>query len=730
MKLLDTRKLIESITNVGEFESEKLQGVADAAFADSVNHSRKLNKEVKDRMDKFEKEASKDLDNTEKDRTDVKVKSTPELKKMHLSEDLFEAVLTEDEPEEANPKASGNENNGNDATQEFKKLEYDLQNASSYEAFINMINKIMANEDQFKIFKAGLQKIDTTKAQVQQGSIAVSAVLPTQSEIDASNSLSWFLNGGGTREQPNEANVKSSFANLFAGVAFKNKPPIVFNGKYVIDGHHRWSQAYCADKNNKIEVVNFKFEGDSSPIDALKRFQVAIAATSSGSLPSAKVKQGLNLYSMSEDQIRKFIDTNMCDLCLELTQKHVPEVKDRQQAIDYYTANCMALKSNNKPVSGAPNRALMPQTTDAAVKVAAQPMTDFTGGKAANESVESARPYHNDLLAAIEDGFVDYETVAKAALKYMSDDDIKELCRLNDFNIEPVEDLNESDSDPHEISMEEAVNKIIEKFGNNAHKYRLKAEEYVRYGAGRVYTKTFKAPNDYLALFSMVVHGKPSPDNLEDAFEPTEILDLLKEHPTFDALLDFATSVWWGDGDDYIISLTNLDTGNVLYEADYEVEDYDESLHESDKPAATSIEDAQKWVDYDMKKYGKISARTNRLVKKAGFQIIKDDHGDYEVAAGKFESIKEDLVIVGGIEDFKTTSDISATILEKIKSADKLADLDKVLEKMYPEGAKASDINDVLESEDGAWILRMLDIEDKEKEVDADLEVTDTAIEA
>lgn len=67
------------------------------------------------------------------------------------------------------------------------------------------------------------------------------------------------------------------------------------------------------------------------------------------------------------------------------------------------------------------------------------------------------------------------------------------------------------------------------------------------------------------------------------------------------------------------------------------------SLKESDKPAATSIEDAQKWVDYDMKKYGKISERTNRLVKKAGFQILKDDHGDYEVAAGKFESYNEDF---------------------------------------------------------------------------------------
>lgn len=60
-------------------------------------------------------------------------------------------------------------------------------------------------------------------------------------------------------------------------------------------------------------------------------------------------------------------------------------------------------------------------------------------------------------------------------------------------------------------------------------------------------------------------------------------------------------------------------------------------LKESDKPAVISIEDAQKWVDYDMIRYGKISNKTNALVKKAGFQIIKDDHGDYEVTAGHFE---------------------------------------------------------------------------------------------
>lgn len=58
-------------------------------------------------------------------------------------------------------------------------------------------------------------------------------------------------------------------------------------------------------------------------------------------------------------------------------------------------------------------------------------------------------------------------------------------------------------------------------------------------------------------------------------------------------------------------------------------EDYDDGNNEIDR--------YQKWVDFDMSRYGKISERTQQMVNKAGYQIIKDDHGDYEVAAGHFE---------------------------------------------------------------------------------------------
>lgn len=58
----------------------------------------------------------------------------------------------------------------------------------------------------------------------------------------------------------------------------------------------------------------------------------------------------------------------------------------------------------------------------------------------------------------------------------------------------------------------------------------------------------------------------------------------------------------------------------------------------------------QKLVDYDMKHYGKISQKTQDLIKKAGLKIVKDDHGDYEV---KEESCGSKKLSEGDVSFFK-----------------------------------------------------------------------------
>ena len=82
---------------------------------------------------------------------------------------------------------------------------------------------------------------------------------------------------------------------------------------------------------------------------------------------------------------------------------------------------------------------------------------------------------------------------------------------------------------------------------------------------------------------------------------------------------------------------------------DYEV--IDESMNEGchgkklkeDDQAANVVDKYQEWVDYDMKKYGRISGITKKKLDKAGFEVVKDDHGDYEVIAKDKKELGESL---------------------------------------------------------------------------------------
>ncbi len=88
-----------------------------------------------------------------------------------------------------------------------------------------------------------------------------------------------------------------------------------------------------------------------------------------------------------------------------------------------------------------------------------------------------------------------------------------------------------------------------------------------------------------------------------------------------------------------------------------------ESLKES-----CSINQCQKWVDYDMKKYKKISDDTMEKIKSSGYSVVKDQYGDYEVIAdrkdescGKKKSRKmkesiEDITIDTGDQEISVSA--------------------------------------------------------------------------
>ena len=50
------------------------------------------------------------------------------------------------------------------------------------------------------------------------------------------------------------------------------------------------------------------------------------------------------------------------------------------------------------------------------------------------------------------------------------------------------------------------------------------------------------------------------------------------------------------------------------------------------------VADYQRWVDYDMKRYGRISDKTQQDIDKAGLSVVKDQYGEYEVIAKEADS--------------------------------------------------------------------------------------------
>lgn len=52
----------------------------------------------------------------------------------------------------------------------------------------------------------------------------------------------------------------------------------------------------------------------------------------------------------------------------------------------------------------------------------------------------NSREVTNNLISAVQDGFVSWEQVARACLNYVSEEDVIQICKANDFHIIPEEE--------------------------------------------------------------------------------------------------------------------------------------------------------------------------------------------------------------------------------------------------------------------------------------------------
>ena len=246
-----------------------------------------------------------------------------------------------------------------------------------------------------KLKKLGLKNV--TFKFVSNKATPVSYLCPTQNEICLQDSL----------EKP-VANEFNCMYYLIKGQSVKLGIPIITcNGKFIVDGHHRWLQVACVNPDATMETLDLQIDSDAPGVDftdtedILKITQSLIMAIALKSgktrLPSSDNKSLENLYDLSAQQLFDSIINFNCShegldvlACTErvsygkfsdevesrviytinsITDDRLDEVKknicawkdldDDVKAAVYLTANCLSLP---KPYESATLRKYMPQT--------------------------------------------------------------------------------------------------------------------------------------------------------------------------------------------------------------------------------------------------------------------------------------------------------------------------------------------------------------------------------
>jgi len=242
----------------------------------------------------------------------------------------------------------------------FNELIDELQD-TSFEDLGDALDDIVNDPKLYALLSEGFG--DGNLANVKMSSspeaISVSKLLPCQSEIGLDNSLSYPL--------------KQDCTTYFEDTVQIVAPIVTYEGLFVIDGHHRWSQLYMINPEAKITAINFEYV-DDSPWVALRNFQGAIAVANKD-VPKSYNKVN-NVFDMSEDQIADYVDENISDACWKSMVK-VGVCEDRDSAIDYIVGNAMRLKKKNYPFPGAPDREFMPQTDKKSLEIAKEGQTNI-----------------------------------------------------------------------------------------------------------------------------------------------------------------------------------------------------------------------------------------------------------------------------------------------------------------------------------------------------------------
>jgi hypothetical protein len=221
----------------------------------------------------------------------------------------------------------------------------------SVPAYVQLLQKYSSDPKVMAVLKAGRTdgQPNDEKFDVQSTTIAAKDLKPTQNEIGAEESLKNIC-----------TDQYGSLKSFLDGNADVGSPIITYNGEFVLDGHHRWSQVYAANPDAKLKAVNVI--GKLDPKNILKAVHAAIAVDAGATKTrSANLKAG-NLLEYTSQKTYGYVMEQLQDKARKVWGEF--GFDDDTQIAKHIVKNVSTMIKRSKPEAWAPKRDFMPQPED------------------------------------------------------------------------------------------------------------------------------------------------------------------------------------------------------------------------------------------------------------------------------------------------------------------------------------------------------------------------------
>ncbi len=219
---------------------------------------------------------------------------------------------------------------------------------ASVPAYVSLLQKYSSDPKIMAVLKAGQTdgQPNDEKFEVAETAIPAKNLKPTQNEIGAEESLKNIC-----------TDQYGSLDSFMKGNADVGSPIITYNGEYVLDGHHRWSQVYAANPDAKLKAINVT--GKIDPKDILKAVHTAIAVDAGETKTiSANLESG-NLLTFTSKNIYGYVLDKLQDKARKVWGNYGYD--EDTSIAKHIVKNISMMIKRSKPDAWAPKRDYMPQ---------------------------------------------------------------------------------------------------------------------------------------------------------------------------------------------------------------------------------------------------------------------------------------------------------------------------------------------------------------------------------